>query len=289
MAPLAIAPNLPPQEQGRDKTGTDSTAAVPGFQGELARQLRVRAPGENSPTVRERTADSRNEMAPARTPLTGSQAASALSTAWRTVTGQPPNPKLLSVLVAQWAHETGRGEAMLNYNFGGIKGSAPSGLSAVYRTHEGSGETARITSDRFRAYRSAGEGAADYVRFLRARFPAALGAAQAGDASGFVHELKRSGYFTDNEESYARSVSDLARRAERDGFDSIGAGTTAKGVSPTGLASFAHAASGLPIANPLIDSGALADEIAQAALRIAQSTPEDYLNDIERLHPRTAT
>src|SRR5439155_25760864 len=116
--------------------------------------------------------------APTHTPMTGRDAASALSRAWRTVTGQAPGPKPISVLTAQWAHETGRGEAMLNYNFGCIKGSSPAGMSATYRTHEGSGPTARATTDRFRAYGSADEGAVDYVRFLKAHYASALDAAQ---------------------------------------------------------------------------------------------------------------
>src|SRR5262245_29017256 len=124
MAPLAVLPNLRVDATTRD-AGVGKTTAAAGFGNELARQL------------------VRSEAEATKTPLKGSDAAAALSGAWRTVTGQTPNPKLLSVLVAQWSHETGRGEAMLNYNFGGIKGSAPSGLSAVYRTHEGSGEKAR--------------------------------------------------------------------------------------------------------------------------------------------------
>ena len=49
------------------------------------------------------------------------------------------------------------------------------------------------------------------------------------------------------------------------------------------------AGNGPTIAHPMVDSAALADEIAQAAMRIAHSTPEDYLHEIERLDTRTAT
>lgn len=265
MASVANLPNVRAPLSARE-TGPGKSAGPTGFGGELAKQL----------------AASVNEAAPTHTPLKGSEAAAALSTAWRAVTGRTPNPKLLSVLVAQWSHETGRGAAMLNYNFGGLKGASPAGQFAAYKTHEGSGETARVTTDRFRAYRSATEGAVDYVRFLRDRCSSALDAAEKGDATGFVHALKRSGYFTDDEQSYARSVSDLAARAERDGFDSIGAATSQALTKP-------GASYGPTIANPVIDSGALADEIAQAAIRIAHSTPEDYVNEIERLDTRTAT
>jgi Mannosyl-glycoprotein endo-beta-N-acetylglucosaminidase len=311
--------------------GSAEIKATPGFEGELARRLQTQA--NPSASLAARHADHRSEVAAARTPLTGNQAASALAGAWKSVTGQAPSPKLLSVLTAQWAHETGRGEAMLNYNFGGIKGSAPSGLSATYRTHEGSGEHIRVITDHFRAYQSAAEGAVDYVRFLTSRYPAAIEAAKQGDATGFVHGLKQSGYFTDSEESYARSVSELARRAEREGFDSIGASSKPTpallgaafgpptGTMPNAVAHFSlvrdfpgasplvgdfpgaslaeRAGGGLAIAQlgsatqggalPFVDSSVLANEIAQAALRIAHSTPEDYLNELERLDTRTAT
>jgi hypothetical protein len=277
MASFAVLPNVQGPRPAREP-GATKNAAPAGFGGELAKQLGARA-----------TAGA--EAEPMRTPLKGSEAAAALSTAWRQVTGQTPNPKLLSVLTAQWSHETGRGAAMLNYNFGGLKGTSPSGLYAAYKTHEGSGETSHVVTDRFRAYRTAAEGAADYVRFLRERFPTAIDAAQTGDANAFVHELKRSGYFTDNEQSYARSVSDLALRAERDGFDSIGApGNPPRPPTlPASVGSIDSASYGLAIAPPSVDSGALADEIAQAAMRIAHSSPEDYLNEIERLDSRTAT
>src|SRR5258706_14481832 len=102
---------------------------------------------------------------------------------------------------------------MQNYNFGGIKGASPSGMSAAYRTHEGSGDARRVVTDRFRAYGTAEEGAADYVRFLKAHYPAALDASEKGDARGFVQEFMRSGYFTANEESYTHSVYEMASLA----------------------------------------------------------------------------
>src|SRR5258705_12574980 len=112
MASFAITPNVQGPRAARE-AGTGKNVAPTGFGGELAKQLGVHATGESAPAQGE---------APTRTPLKGSEAAAALSTAWRSVTGQTPSPKFLSILVAQWSHETGRGAAMLNFNFAGLKG-----------------------------------------------------------------------------------------------------------------------------------------------------------------------
>jgi hypothetical protein len=231
----------------------------------------------------------------ARTQLSGEQAASALRSAWTEVRGEPPRPETLSILVGQWAHETGRGASMLNYNFGGLKGTGPSGLSAAYTTREGWGETATHGVARFRAYGSAEEGARDYVSLLARRYPDAVSAAEQGDAAGFVHALKARGYFTDNEAAYSKSVQSLAALASRAGFDALGAGADsgaaaahdpdlAPALAAATLPDFAAGPPGAPPllgralldlppelgASPLaglpIAPGAFADEVNRAAL-----------------------
>lgn len=157
-----------------------------------------------------------------RTQLTGTQAAEALSRAWESRKGSPPSRATLSILTAQWALETGRGESMYNYNFAGIKGQGPSGMSFVSRTTEGFGATTQRITDRFRAYSSATEGAGDYLALLEKRFGPALEAARQGDASGFVHQLKVGGYFTGNEAAYTNSVTTMAKQALEQGFDTLG-------------------------------------------------------------------
>jgi hypothetical protein len=231
----------------------------------------------------------------ARTQLSGEQAASALRSAWTEVRGEPPRPQTLSILVGQWAHETGRGASMLNYNFGGLKGTGPSGLSAAYTTREGWGDDATRGVARFRAYGSAEEGARDYVSLLARRYPDAVSAAEQGDAAGFVHALKARGYFTDNEAAYSKSVQSLAALASRAGFDALGAGAgsgaaaahdpdLAPALAAATLPDFAAAPPGAPPllgralldlppelgASPLaglpIAPGAFADEVNRAAL-----------------------
>ena len=178
-----------------------------------------------------------HHVAPARTPLTGSQAADALHAAWQGTMGRAPSQNTLSILVGQWAHETGRGSAMLNYNFGGIKGTGPSGASTIYATHVGSGASEIQIRDRFRAYDSPEAGATDYLSLLQRRYPDALQAAERGDPVGFVQALKAHGYFSGDEASYAKSVAGLAQRALAAGFDEIGAGETGAISSPNAVAS----------------------------------------------------
>ena len=157
-----------------------------------------------------------------RTQLSGSEAADALTKAWSDVFGERPSQRTVGVLTAQWAHETGRGTQMMNYNFGGIKGVGPSGLSAEYNTHEGWGKTERRTVDHFRAYRTAEEGATDYVRLLAKRYPEAVQAARSGDPEQFVHALKDRRYFTGNEDAYVRSVTNLTHTGLTQGFEAVG-------------------------------------------------------------------
>lgn len=113
---------------------------------------------------------------------------------------------------------------MLNFNFGGIKGTSPSGTSTVYRTREGFGANEVQLADRFRAYGSAEEGAGDYLSLLQRRYPEALQAAERGDPAGFVQALKSRGYFSGDPAAYTRSVTGLAQRALSLGFDALGAG-----------------------------------------------------------------
>jgi flagellum-specific peptidoglycan hydrolase FlgJ len=145
-----------------------------------------------------------------RTRLTPDEASRAIREALNRATGTAPNDQTVALLTAQWAHETAHGASMYNYNFGGIKGTGPSGLTVAQRTKEGWGHNERSVTDHFRAYESAQDGANDYVKLLMAHYPEALTAASRGDASGFVHGLKQRGYFTGDERAYERSVTSIS-------------------------------------------------------------------------------
>lgn len=207
-------------------------------------------------------------VAAQRTPLTGGEAASALQGAWHELTGHAPSQETLSILVGQWAHETGRGSAMLNFNFGGIKGSGPTGASTVYRTREGSGADEIQIRDTFRAYESAEQGAADYLSLLSRRYPDALQAAERGDATGFVQALKARGYFTGDEASYIKSVSALSRQALTAGFDALGAGAGARAASTAA-----------PLPAP--DAFSLTEAAVRAAARPGGATQPELLAALE--------
>lgn len=212
---LALRPDLGLRARDAQPGGGASESDARAFASALSRVQRPAQPaGSEAPTLVRAT----------RTRLSGAEAAQALSSAWEQVRGEPPSAETLSILVGQWAHETGRGASMLNYNFGGLKGTGPSGLSTACSTREGWGDSEVRVVARFRAYGSPEEGARDYVSLLARRYPDAVQAAQQGDAGGFVHALKARGYFTDNEASYTKSVQSLATLALRTGFDALGSG-----------------------------------------------------------------
>jgi hypothetical protein len=213
---------------------------------------------------------------PVRTRLDGTEAADALRAAWTKITGQPPSEHTVAILTAQWAHETGNGASMYNYNFGGIKGTGPSGLSVSQRTKEGFGASEHTISDRFRAYRTAEEGATDYVRLLSERFPEAAQSAQNGDPAGFVTGLKQRGYFTGDPVAYTRSVSSLAAQALSKGYGAVGSHLGELGApaelnlhaTPLASARYEDYLAGPQLTSPLIDALRIGDEISRAALRI---------------------
>jgi mannosyl-glycoprotein endo-beta-N-acetylglucosaminidase len=215
--PLSLDTSLALRPDQRTEPGSKALDAATAaqraeFESSLARATGAAPARGAAPTL----------VAPTRTRLTGSEAAGALRAAWTEVRGRAPSPETLSLLVGQWAHETGRGASMRNFNFGGLKGTGPSGLSATCSTREGWGDSEVRVNAHFRAYGTAEEGARDYVSLLARRYPDAVRAAEQGDAKGFVTALKAKGYFTDNEATYLRSIQSLADRALAAGFDAIG-------------------------------------------------------------------
>lgn len=130
-----------------------------------------------------------------------------LRTAWRQQLGGEPARSALLVLLAQWSLETAGGSASNNWNLAGIKYTPGCGADyAQYLTREVQAGKAVTLMQRFRAYDSLEDGAADYLRLLRTRFGAAMAFAAAGDVQAFAHALKLAGYYTAPEDEYAAGL-----------------------------------------------------------------------------------
>jgi hypothetical protein len=130
----------------------------------------------------------------------------ALARAYLRAMGKPASPALLDVLSAQAALETGRGASMYNWNFGGIKGASPQGMTATYMTREVTASGDVHVRQGFRAYATIDDGASDYIHVMRGRFGHAMEIAERGDVDGFAHALKQSGYYTASEAEYASAL-----------------------------------------------------------------------------------
>lgn len=267
---------------------TSAVQLIPGMRPspEAAANVNLRPPAAEL----ERAARAGN-VAPVRTPLTTEQASALIAGALEEVTGEKPSPECVAVMTAQWAHETGRGASMFNYNFAGIKGTGPSGLSVSQRTREGWGASERTIVDNFRAYRTAEEGALDYVKLLSSRFPESFAAARQGDPAACVAALKRERYFTGDEAAYTRSVTRIAREIAPDALNFqappdlpvLDAAARPALAFREGTGATFHD----PFAAPFVDAAALGAEISRAALRILATPAEDRERSSQKLNPRT--
>ncbi|MBL9028110.1 MAG: hypothetical protein JNL21_38315 [Myxococcales bacterium] len=165
-------------------------------------RIRLEAPRALEEKKPERT----REVDTRATPLSPGEIKSSLATAYQKLHGREAPRELLDTLTAQVCTETASGARMHDYNFGGIKGQSPNGLTARVSTREVlDGREVKI-KDGFRAYRTPIEGALDYVSFLERRFPRALEAAEKGDVNGYVGALKAGRYFTADESAYAAAI-----------------------------------------------------------------------------------
>jgi len=180
-----------------------------------------------------------------RTPLSSTEASDAIARAFESLTGIPLDGPAKSILTAQWAHETGHGASMYNFNFGGIKGVGPSGLTVSQRTKEGYGANEHRITDQFRAYNTIEEGATDYAKLLLTRYGDAVNAARAGDPQGFVRGLRQKGYFTGDPTAYERSITTIANQLSQYGPDNLAPQSVGK--SPRNVFQSEHLASAQPI------------------------------------------
>lgn len=149
------------------------------------------------------------DVDPKLTAVSRDQLREAIARAHTKVTGHPASAATLDVLTAHASLETSSGSRMYNFNFGGIKGRSPAGDSATCKTHEVIDGKDVTIKDGFRAYRTLDEGAVDYLKVMRDRFPRAMQEAARGDVDGFAKALKQSHYYTADESAYAAGLRGL--------------------------------------------------------------------------------
>jgi hypothetical protein len=144
----------------------------------------------------------------ARTPVRPIDVYLALRDAWAAELGGPePDRKSLLVLLAQWHLETDGGARCMNFNLGGIKHEDGDGHDwAEYLTVEVFGGVPRKLMQKFRAYSSLDDAAADYLTLIRKRFAMAWPAVIMGQPMDFAHLLKMGGYYTAPEQQYAAGL-----------------------------------------------------------------------------------
>ncbi|MGC4066906.1 MAG: hypothetical protein QM784_20175 [Polyangiaceae bacterium] len=147
-----------------------------------------------------------------RTPMTAASVRLCLALAHHVVTGRVPSERSLSLLLAQWALETGRGERMYGYNFGGLKANVG---GVDFPTRESHGRAERQLVQRFRVYSTAMDGAVDFVQTLATQFPLAFVVLESGFATNYVDALMEDGYFTGDPERYRRAIDSLAKEYRR--------------------------------------------------------------------------
>lgn len=181
---------------------------------------------------------------PARpTPVTPEQVFVALGAAWQLLTGTAPDRKIIHILHAQSALETGHWKSIYNYNLGGAKKHGDCDWTffttterfrdAVAQKYVDSSKPGEVTvlkqGDGWTTLRFSGKqqmncfaswddldsAAKDHLALLFRRFPKAIEAAKNGDSTGYVRELKKAGYFTASEDEYAKTVTSIAKSYER--------------------------------------------------------------------------
>jgi flagellum-specific peptidoglycan hydrolase FlgJ len=178
-----------------------------------------------------------------RTPVTPEQVFVALGAAWQLLTGTAPDRKIIHILHAQSALETGHWRSIMNYNLGGAKKHGdcdwtffttterfPDAVAQKYVTSSKPGEvsvlkqgdgwtTLRFSGKQqmncFASWDDLDSAAKDHLALLFRRFPRAIEAAKKGDSTGYVRELKKAGYFTASEDEYAKTVTSIAKSYER--------------------------------------------------------------------------
>lgn len=179
------------------------------------------------------------EFPATKTPVSRFQMHAAMRDAWTALAGAP-SPEALSILLAHWAHETGTGKSMMNFNVGNWKAPRPLDQDHCYfATQEvlspaaadrevaavkdkpgtpchiigrTSGGNVRVLFEprhptcRFRSFPTLGVGCDTYTKGIRVSWPAAWDAAVRGSTYDFAAALKKAGYYTADIADYTAAI-----------------------------------------------------------------------------------
>jgi hypothetical protein len=173
-----------------------------------------------------------------KTPITRKEMVDATYLAWCRYFGSHPSKDTLRVLLAQWAHETGEGKAMHNYNVGNVKSREGDGHDYTYfacweilskeraeKMQKEDPNRVKIVryepndkcrvwfypehpGCRFRAFETLEEGLVDHLAILsnHSAFKKAWPAVRTGDPRLFAKLLKEARYYTASYEAYVKAL-----------------------------------------------------------------------------------
>ncbi|HYQ29545.1 MAG TPA: hypothetical protein VER04_20075 [Polyangiaceae bacterium] len=148
------------------------------------------------------------------TPLTRQDAAAALAEAYARVTGGSPSARILALLLAHTAFETGRWQKLHNFNFGNVKATPSFSFITQFRCSEVENGVEQFFDPpdphcNFRAYTNPADGAVDYIKVLQSR-PHWWAGLQTEDPAAFVAALATPPkYFTGDPAAYKRAMASL--------------------------------------------------------------------------------
>jgi len=148
------------------------------------------------------------------TPLSQHEAARALGEAYNRVAGALPTTRVLALLLAQTAFETGRWQKIHNFNFGNAKADVSYPLVTQFRCSEVEQGVEHFFDPpdphcNFRAYTNAADGAADYIKVLQSR-PHWWSGLHTEEPNAFVDALATAPkYFTGNPTIYKHALASL--------------------------------------------------------------------------------
>jgi hypothetical protein len=158
-------------------------------------------------------------LEPKRVKLTPDEAIKALAAGYRASTGKAPSKKVLGLIAAQSAHETGGWSSMPNYLFAGQKAGKNAENVQYLRCFEViDGQTVYFDPPDphcvFVAFDSAQKGAKAYIDTLKSR-PNWWNGLHTGTAEGYIKGLTTyPAYFTGNKDAYlARMRENLTKYA----------------------------------------------------------------------------